>query len=133
MFLFKDGTSEQITYDRARVAVRMDSTNSAIQEIQLLEERLPIEVLKSVKDLKHVESPSEADVLRSMPLCARGQEGVYEVFRDDIEVVTERIIDKVDPPRLFPLVGQAQPHHCHWKSNCSSRSSRSATNARVCC
>jgi hypothetical protein len=24
-------------------------------------------------------------------------------------------VDKIDPPRFFPLVGPAQLHHCHWK------------------
>jgi hypothetical protein len=41
--------------------------------------------------------------------------GVIEVFRDDIQVVTERLVDKFDPPRFFPLLGQAQLHHYQWK------------------
>ncbi len=24
-------------------------------------------------------------------------------------------MDKLDAPRLFPLIGPAQLHHCHWK------------------
>ncbi len=40
---------------------------------------------------------------------------VYEEFRDDIQVVTELLVDKVDPPRFFPMVGPAQLHRCHWK------------------
>ena len=38
-----------------------------------------------------------------------------EEFRDDVEVVSERIVDRVDPVRFFPLIGPAQLHHCHWK------------------
>ncbi len=30
-------------------------------------------------------------------------------------MIPQRIVDKIDPPRFFPLVGMAQLHHCHWK------------------
>jgi hypothetical protein len=59
--------------------------------------------------------PDEAMILRAMPHVRRGVPYFYEEFRDDIEVVTERLVDKVDPPRFFPLVGPAQLHHCHYK------------------
>ena len=39
----------------------------------------------------------------------------YEEFRDDMTVVVEKMIDKIDPPRFFPLIGPAQLHHCHFK------------------
>ncbi len=59
--------------------------------------------------------PDEAQVLRFMPHVTRGIPWIYEEFRDDIQVVSERIVDKIDPPRFFPLVGPAQLHHCHYK------------------
>jgi hypothetical protein len=59
--------------------------------------------------------PDEAMVLRAMPHIRRGVPYVYEEFRDDIQVVAERLVDKIDPPRFFPLIGPAQLHHCHWK------------------
>ena len=59
--------------------------------------------------------PSEAEVLRAMPHVVRGVPYVYEEFRDNIQIVTERIVDHVDPVRFFPLLGPAQLHHCHWK------------------
>jgi hypothetical protein len=59
--------------------------------------------------------PSEQEILRAMPRVTRGVPYVYEEFRDDIQIVTERLVDKIDPPRFFPLVGPAQLHHCHWK------------------
>ena len=61
------------------------------------------------------DEPGEAEVLRAMPRVACGIPYVYEVFRDDIQVVTELVVDKVDPARFFPMVGPAQLHHCHWK------------------
>ena len=61
------------------------------------------------------DEPSEQEVLRAMPRVVRGVPYVYEEFRDDIEIVCEKLVDKIDPPRFFPLVGPAQLHHCHWK------------------
>ena len=60
--------------------------------------------------------PSEAEVLRAMPHITRGIPYFYEEFRDDIQIVNERLVDRIDPPRFFPLIGPAQLHHCHWKS-----------------
>ena len=60
--------------------------------------------------------PTEREVLRTMARVARGVPHFYEEFRDDIRIVSERLVDKIDPPRFFPLVGLAQLHHCHWKS-----------------
>ena len=59
--------------------------------------------------------PSDGEVLRAMPRIPRGVPYGYETFRDDIVVVKNRLVDKIDPPRFFPLVGPAQLHHCHWE------------------
>jgi hypothetical protein len=59
--------------------------------------------------------PDEARILRALPKVTRGIPYFYEEFRDNVQIVTELIVDKIDPPRFFPLVGPAQLHHCHWK------------------
>ena len=59
--------------------------------------------------------PSDGEVLRAMPRVARGVPYAFEQFRDDIVIVKNRLVDKIDPPRFFPLVGPAQLHHCHWE------------------
>jgi hypothetical protein len=61
------------------------------------------------------DQPDEALVIRTMPHIVRGVPYFYEEFRDDYQIVNELIVDKIDPPRFFPLVGPAQLHHCHWK------------------
>ena len=61
------------------------------------------------------DAPGDAEVLRAMPRVPRGVPYVYETFRDDIVIVKNRMVDKIDPPRFFPLVGPAQLHHCHWE------------------
>lgn len=60
--------------------------------------------------------PTEREVLRTLSRVKRGVPFICEEFRDDIRIFSERIVDKIDPPRFFPLIGWAQLHHCHWKS-----------------
>ena len=59
--------------------------------------------------------PDRAEILRTMPRIIRGVPFFYEEHRDDMEITTEKIVDVIDPPRFFPLVGPAQLHHVHWK------------------
>ena len=59
--------------------------------------------------------PSDREVLRSLPKRVRGVPYVYEEHWDDVVVSKQRIVDKIDPPRFFPLVGMARLHHCHWE------------------
>ena len=59
--------------------------------------------------------PDDAAVLRALQPVTRGVPYVFKEFRDNIEIVTERIVDKIDPPRFFPLIGWARLHHCHYK------------------
>jgi hypothetical protein len=59
--------------------------------------------------------PDQQEILRALPRVTRGIPYIYEEFRDDIEFTVEKLVDKVDPPRFFPLIGPAQLHHCHWK------------------
>jgi hypothetical protein len=55
--------------------------------------------------------PSEREVLRSVA----GAEGDAASNCDDCNIALEQIVDKIDPPRFYPLIGPAQLHHCHWK------------------
>jgi hypothetical protein len=59
--------------------------------------------------------PDRLTVLRAMPRITRGIPYIYEEHRDDYEITVEKIVDRIDPPRFFPLIGPAQLHHCHWK------------------
>lgn len=59
--------------------------------------------------------PSDREVLRTMPRVIRGVPYVVEEFRDDIQIIKNRLVDKIDPPRHYPLIGMAQLHHCHWE------------------
>ena len=59
--------------------------------------------------------PDDSAILRAAPRVLRGVPYFAEEFRDDVQIVTERLVDHIDPPRFFPLVGWAHLHHCHWK------------------
>jgi hypothetical protein len=61
------------------------------------------------------DEPDLARILRAMPRVTRGIPYIYEEFRDDITHVNEKLVDHIDPPRFYPLIGPAQLHHCHWK------------------
>jgi hypothetical protein len=99
-----------------RVSIRMDSANGAIAEIWAVEESRRIPILASGKNVERFASPSIDEVLSFLlPKGPRGVPLIHEVFRDDIKLVADRLLDRTDPPRFFPLVGRAQLHHCHWK------------------
>src|SRR5262249_17384372 len=47
--------------------------------------------------------PADAEVLRALRPADRGIPHVYEESRDNYQIVTERLLDRADVPRLFPL------------------------------
>jgi RNA polymerase sigma factor (sigma-70 family) len=103
-----------------RVRIRMRPGNAAVQEMRVAGDYV-VPILQDAKELKKVEPPSEAEVLRAMPPGAPSVPYVYKVFRDDVVVVKERLAYKANPPRFFPLVGRAQLHQFQWKCTVSYR------------
>jgi hypothetical protein len=99
----------------ARVAIRLDATNRVIEDMRALPLPDRVTVLKSASDRTDLQSPTTREVLRALPQLPRSVPGVLEVFRDDIQVVVERLARQGDPPRHFPLVGAAELRHGHWK------------------
>jgi len=98
-----------------RVGIRLDGTNRVIQDIRASQRPEKATILKNASESNDLQSPPIDEVLRALPRVPRGVPVVLEVFRDDIQVVTERLARQVDPPRFFPLVGEAELHHNHWK------------------
>jgi hypothetical protein len=56
--------------------------------------------------------PSEREILRA--ISGASQKG-DEKSIDDVKISCERVLDKVEPPRSYPLVGTCALHHCRWK------------------
>lgn len=80
-----------------------------------VDRRMPIPPALPSDRLTCDEPPSHAEILRALPSMGRGVPDVFEIFRDDIEFTVEKVVDRIDPPRFFPMVGTARLHHCQWK------------------
>jgi hypothetical protein len=59
--------------------------------------------------------PSEKEIIDALNARTGSPRLKLEDVGDEVEIVCEKVMDKVDEPRFFPLVGPARLHHCHWK------------------
>lgn len=60
--------------------------------------------------------PSADEVMRALPNNPKGGVAfLAETSRNNVRIVTELIVDRLDECRFFPMVGPARIHHCHWK------------------
>jgi hypothetical protein len=62
--------------------------------------------------------PTDDEVIRAFFRAHPLKSGVpflYDVGRNDVRIVKEKLGDYIDPPRFIPLVGPAQLHHAHYK------------------
>ena len=89
---------------------------TAIQTLSAHGNPLPIMPPISPGD-KHTceEPPDPQTILRALPARSYSLPGIFESFRDNVDFAVENLLDHVDPPRYYPLIGFAQLHHCHWK------------------
>ena len=63
-----------------------------------------------------LDPPSSDEIMRSLPDTAEGGLAfVAETFRNNVRIVVEPIVDRVDECRFYPLAGPARLHHCHYK------------------
>ena len=65
-----------------------------------------------------LDPPSDDEVMRAFERAAPQEGGfpmLYEVQRNGVRIVKEKVADYVDPPRVMPLIGPVQQHHAHYK------------------
>jgi hypothetical protein len=63
-----------------------------------------------------MDAPSEDEVIRSLPDdTGGGFPFVAETQRNNVRMIVEPIVDKIDECRFYPMVGPARLHHCHYK------------------
>lgn len=62
-----------------------------------------------------LDPPSEEEVWRKVPHFRPGWPALYEVQRNDVQFLIEKIGEKVDPVKVYPLAGPCQLVHCHYK------------------
>lgn len=95
----------------------------ALEALKRENERLRREVAELKKKLGDAEDrlaqtaatpPTDAEVLQAMPKRIERNK-IYEEFRDDVVIVKNKLVDKLDPPRVFPKIGPARLWHQHWE------------------
>lgn len=63
-----------------------------------------------------LDPPSEDEIVRALPdKTSGGVAFLAETHRNNMRMVVELIVDRVDEPRFYPMVGPARLHHCHYK------------------
>ncbi len=62
-----------------------------------------------------LDPPSEAEVWRKVPKFRDGSPPFYETQRNNARFLIEKIGEKVDPCKIYPLAGPCQLIHCHYK------------------
>ncbi len=62
-----------------------------------------------------LDPPSEAEVWDRVPKFRHGCPPFYEVQRNNVRFLIEKIGDKIDPVKIYPLAGPCQLIHCHYK------------------
>lgn len=59
--------------------------------------------------------PDLAAILRAMASIPSTKVPPYTLHRGDFDHKVEKLVDHIDPPRFYPLIGLAQLHHVHWR------------------
>lgn len=62
-----------------------------------------------------LDPPSDDEVMRALPSAEGGIPFLHETQRNNVRIVVELLADYVDPPRVYPMIGPAQHHHCQYK------------------
>lgn len=63
-----------------------------------------------------MDPPSQDEVMRTVPNeTSGGWVFLAETHRNNVKIVTEPIVDRIDDCRFYPLAGPARLHHCHYK------------------
>ncbi|TVQ01982.1 MAG: hypothetical protein EA381_04195 [Planctomycetaceae bacterium] len=65
-----------------------------------------------------IDPPSDDEIMRALERAQPVRGGVpfvREKQRNNVHIVKEKIVEYVDPPRFYSLIGPAQLHHAHYK------------------
>lgn len=67
-------------------------------------------------DVFCVDPPSEDQVMRALPDDGAGGFAFFqETQLNNVRIVVEPMVDRLDECKVYPLVGPARLHHCHYK------------------
>lgn len=62
-----------------------------------------------------LDPPSEREIWDKVTKFKNGMPPFYETQRNNVRFLIEKIGDKVDPCKIYPLAGPCQLVHCHYK------------------
>lgn len=63
-----------------------------------------------------LDPPTPDEVVRALPdTTSGGVPFIAETSRNNVRMIVDLIVDRVDDCRFVPLVGPARLHHCHYK------------------
>jgi hypothetical protein len=62
-----------------------------------------------------LDAPNEQEVWDKVPKFKNGSPVFYETTRNNVQILIEKIGEKVDPCKIYPLAGPCQLIHCHYK------------------
>ena len=62
-----------------------------------------------------LDPPSEEEVWNKVPKFKNGCPPFYETQRNNVRILIEKIGEKIDPCKVYPLAGPCQLVHCHYK------------------
>jgi hypothetical protein len=63
-----------------------------------------------------MDPPSQDEVMRALPdEPGGGWTFIAETSRNNVRIVVDPIVDRMDDCRVYPMVGPARLHHCHYK------------------
>lgn len=67
-------------------------------------------------DVFCVDPPSEDQVMRSLPSTPAGGFAFFQETQfNNVRIVVEPMVDRLDDCKVYPLVGPCRLHHCHYK------------------
>jgi hypothetical protein len=62
-----------------------------------------------------LDPPNEEEVWNKVPKFKNGCPPFYETQRNNVRILIEKIGEKIDPCKVYPLAGPCQLVHCHYK------------------
>jgi RNA polymerase sigma factor (sigma-70 family) len=107
------GSTERST---GSVAPATTPAGPTLEDLKKENERLRREVAELKKKLAAAEAkipiddpPTDQDVIRGLPRPPAG------ATRDDITIVKQKVLDRLDPPKIYPNIGQARFRAQRWE------------------
>lgn len=112
---------EYVTFWEAPVPIPVSAFQSQRIEDKLYDnERFKVPVLDPMEGENApnfcMDPPSDHEVMRTLPDSPAGGVAFFkETQRNNVRIVKELIVDRLDDCKVYPLVGPSRLHHCHYK------------------